>query len=177
MESKPSHNNTGVALSEDKVSLKSEVQQQDSKRTDIGGSGLMLSDITNVASSRATAVQEADYATTVSKKEIVATGDTPAAGIEASISKCSKSSSSSQSGVLSSSTAPNTFQQSSDSPSTDAAVAADRKLPIPSQNPPVAPIGKKPAPKPDDGPANPTEKPTNADGVKTVKRENSKGWF
>ena len=160
MESKPSHSNIGV-LSEDKVSLESEVQQQDLKRTDIGGSGLMISGITNVAGCRTT-VQETDYATTataVSKEEIIVTDATPA-----NISKPP----SSESGVSASFTVP-VQQSSSDS------LTTDRKLATQSQNP-SAPIGKKENPKPDDGPVNPTEKP-NADGVKTVKRENSKGWF
>jgi hypothetical protein len=121
----------------------------------------MISSLSNETSR--TSVQETHYATAVSKEEIIVDDDTPA-----NISKVS----SSESGVSPSFTTP--FQQSSTS-LTDPAIT-DRKFTTENQNQPIPSIEKKLNAKPDGEAVNKTEK-INIDGTKTVKRENSKGWF
>lgn len=160
METKPLPSSAAVQ-SENKVTVESKVQRLDSNPTTTSASGPVLSVMDKEASSPTT-VQEMSYATPVSNAETtLRTGDTPP-----SISNIGSSSKS----------VPITLsKQQSPVVMPDPAVT-DRKLAIQSQNPPLLCIGMQLQSMEKNVLPTTVEKKSADDG-KTVKRENSKGWF
>ncbi|XP_057381258.1 transient-receptor-potential-like protein isoform X2 [Daphnia carinata] len=151
METKPLQSN---GLSENKVTVESEVQRLDTNPTNVGASGPTLSAV-NKESSVPMTGQDISYATTVSNAEATLTDDTPP-------SNCANAATKSVPVTLPKEQPPIVMPDP---------VVADRKLVIQSQNASAMPsTGVQP------NSPNAEEKKNPAD-AKTVKRENSKGWF
>lgn len=161
MESKPLHSNV-ADLYEDKVSLESEVQHQqlDLRRADIEENVLMTSGTKNETSR--IAVQDTHNPITALKEEIPFPNDVPANTSKASFS---------ESGATPIATPIHQSLTPLSDPTT-----IDRKFTTDSQNQSVPCIGVHKPEKPE-GEAILTTEKIKSDCIKTVKRENSKGWF
>ncbi|XP_032796648.2 transient-receptor-potential-like protein [Daphnia magna] len=150
MEAKPLQSN---GLSENKVTVESEVQRFDTVPTNVGASGPTLSAM-NKESSVPLTGQDISYATTVSNAEATLTDDAPPSNCAASKS------------------VPITLPKEQSTIVMPDPVVTDRKLAIQSQNASVmSNAGMQP------NSPNAEEKQPSAGDAKTVKRESSKGWF
>ena len=163
MESKPLLSNVAV-LSEEKVSLESEVQHQqlDLRWADIEGNVLMISGTKNESS--LIAVQDTHNPMTALKEKILFPNDVPAT------SDTSKASMSESGATPIATPIHQSLTQLSD-PTT-----IDRKFTADIQNQSAPCIAEQKPEKPEDEAILKSEK-IKADCIKTVKRENCKGWF